>query len=430
MHQQLGLVAQQDMFDNGQPQTGPPRSTRTPAIDAVKPLGQTRNMFRCNADAGVGDAELGLRSAAIGRYSAPLQADAAAFGGVAHRVADQVGQSRVQFLRAAPHRQVAVRLQFDLVPSARQRQRLGLELPEHGRHVDGQLCRRIGIALQPRKGQQILDQMPHPVGLGLHQVQHVQALGLVERHVAQGFDESAQHGQRSLDLVRDVRHEITAHRLGALELGDVLREQQLLSVAIWKDLHTQGELRMRPSPVHLQGLMETLPLQIGDEFRVADQMHRMLAQIALRIEAEMQRCGCIEPVDLVVLVEQHHPVGRHLQGLDETLQLGLFVSELAVPDAQLARGAIKHFSPGARAVRDRRRVGGLEPANETRQRQRVTPEHEEQHDQSAKRGASDPVQPSSQSGSQRHGQKDDGNTRSNRQHRVRSVKPVKVISEV
>ena len=180
---------------------------------------------------------------------------------------------------------------------------------QHGLHGYHQIGRRIGVTLQPGEGQQVFNQDAHAVGLALHQRQRLVAAGVVQRSVAQGFDEAGQHRQRCLDLVGHIGHEIPPHGLGPLELGDVLRKEQLLLVAIGKGLHAQREHVAPALPVHMQGFVETLRLQIRDEFRVADQVHRMLAQVALHVQAEMAGRGRVAPVDLVVRVEQQHPVG-------------------------------------------------------------------------------------------------------------------------
>src|SRR5262245_45069186 len=44
------LMAQQHMFDNGEPQSGTARFARTPTIDAVKTFGEPRNMLGSDAD--------------------------------------------------------------------------------------------------------------------------------------------------------------------------------------------------------------------------------------------------------------------------------------------------------------------------------------------------------------------------------------------
>ena len=51
----------------------------------------------------------------------------------------------------------------------------------------------------------------------------------VERQVAHRLDKAGQHRQRRADLVRHVGDEVAPHRLGALALGDVLRQNSLRS---------------------------------------------------------------------------------------------------------------------------------------------------------------------------------------------------------
>ncbi len=404
------------MLGDRQPQPGTARLARTSTIDTVEALGQPRNMLRGNADTGVAHAELCVAGLAVDQNGVPCQADGAAVRGVAHRVADQIGERGMQLLRATAHPQIGTRFHLDLMPSAGQRLRLVLVLRHHRRHVDDHFGRRIGIALQPRQHKQIVHQMPHAVGLGLHHVEHAQALGFVERHVAHGFDEPPQHGQRGLDLMRHIGHEIAAHRLGALELRDVLRQQQFLLIAVGKDLHAQRELRPRTCAVHVQGLVKVRRLEIGDKLGGANQVHRMLAKIALRVQTEVLRRSGVAPVDLVVFIEQNHPVGRDLQRLDEAVQLGLLVAQTPRPQPQLTRCPVKHFGPGARAIGHRCHFGRLEPADQSRQRDGITRHRADEHQQRRHHGARAPVDQSPNSCGHQNQQQDKGDAPGDRDH--------------
>ena len=99
---ELRLVAQKHVLDDGEPQTGAAGRARAAAVDAVEALGQARNVFGGDADAGVGDGEL-----AAFRAHPPVERHATAVGRIAHRIADQVAEGADQLVPAAESRSPA-----------------------------------------------------------------------------------------------------------------------------------------------------------------------------------------------------------------------------------------------------------------------------------------------------------------------------------
>src|SRR5437762_2777866 len=83
--------------DDGETQPGAAGRARSRPIDAIEPLGEPRQMFRPDADAGVGDGENALP---VGRHP-PRQRDRASRGRVADRVGDQVAESTCELVAAA-----------------------------------------------------------------------------------------------------------------------------------------------------------------------------------------------------------------------------------------------------------------------------------------------------------------------------------------
>ena len=93
---QHSAVALHDMLDDRQPQTRTPRFARATAVNPVETLGQPGNMLRRNAGPGIPH---GKDATSIGE-NMPLHCDAPARRGVAHRIADQIGQRALQLLHA------------------------------------------------------------------------------------------------------------------------------------------------------------------------------------------------------------------------------------------------------------------------------------------------------------------------------------------
>src|SRR5690606_13689532 len=89
------LVQAEHVLDDRQAEAGAALLARAAGRDPVEALGQARQVVARDAEAGVGHRE--YRAAA--RAARERDGDAPALGGVAHRVADQVGEGTVQFAR-------------------------------------------------------------------------------------------------------------------------------------------------------------------------------------------------------------------------------------------------------------------------------------------------------------------------------------------
>lgn len=76
----------------------------------------------------------------------------------------------------------------------------------------------------------------------------------------------------------------------------------------------------------------------------------MLQQVALGIDAELRRRGLVAPLDAALLVEQHHAVGRGLDGGQEFLQPVLGLAGLLFAVAQQLADALGQFAPHADAA--------------------------------------------------------------------------------
>ncbi|EGJ10599.1 hypothetical protein RBXJA2T_09742 [Rubrivivax benzoatilyticus JA2 = ATCC BAA-35] len=112
------------------PQPGAAGLARAAAVDAVETFGQPRQVLARDADAGVGDLDLGAAVVA----GVKTQVDAAAFGRVAHGVADEVADRAEQLGLAAGDLEVLAAGGVDLVAAGRQRAAVGLGAAQQRGH--------------------------------------------------------------------------------------------------------------------------------------------------------------------------------------------------------------------------------------------------------------------------------------------------------
>src|SRR5690606_37663241 len=136
---QLRLVQAEHVLDAGQAQAGAAALARAAGGHEVEALGESRQVLRCDALAGVGVRQLG---AAVGR-AGQADADAATGRGVSRRAANQVRERAVQLVLGAG--QVGLRdvLDADLVRALARCLGLALQRRQQGRHRYGLLRPRI-----------------------------------------------------------------------------------------------------------------------------------------------------------------------------------------------------------------------------------------------------------------------------------------------
>src|SRR3954465_9532035 len=89
-----------------------PALARAPAIDAIEPLGEPRQVLGGDADAGVLDGE-----ARAVRCRVPHDSNGPAFGRIANRVADQIAEGAGELLLAADEIQPGRRQDLDSMAS-------------------------------------------------------------------------------------------------------------------------------------------------------------------------------------------------------------------------------------------------------------------------------------------------------------------------
>jgi hypothetical protein len=155
--------------------------------------------------------------------------------------------------------------------------------------------------------------------LFLHQLQEARALPIVELQLLQGLDESADDGQRRLELVRDVGDEVAAHARHGFHLRDVARDQELLGDAERNDLdgerHPGIALRLDDDAARV-----VVAFDVTHELRLAHEVHERRALVLSEIEAEEGLRALVRPLDAIGRIEHHHAVGngfgRALEALD------------------------------------------------------------------------------------------------------------------
>src|SRR5688572_14469919 len=128
------FVARERVLRDGEAE---PRATglaRAAAIDAIKALGEPRNVLRFDADAGVFDAE----ARAIGRFL-PGKGHSSAEGRVTDGVRYQIAERARELAFDAEQIGFAFLLEHDRVPSAGQRFGIALQPPDERAHGHARL---------------------------------------------------------------------------------------------------------------------------------------------------------------------------------------------------------------------------------------------------------------------------------------------------
>ncbi|MNM75540.1 hypothetical protein D3C81_873310 [compost metagenome] len=369
------MVARQDVLDDGQSQTGTARVARAAAVHAVEPLGQARDVLGCNAQPRIAD-----RKHRMPVGIAQPDRNPPAVRRVAHRVRHQIAQRRQQLaLRPAQHH-ACVDLRSDLVAALRQRLRIVHEVGRQRTHVYAVLCRRLHIALQFGQRQQVFDNALHAHRLHQHQVHVAPAVFLGHRQVAHRLQEAGKHGQRRLQFMRHIGHEIAPHGFGVFHLGDVLRQHELAALAVRKDLDRGDVALVLAHVAHDQRFVVAFSGQILDELGAADQVRDALAHIAPRVQAEMLLGHAVAPFDLVGVVQHQHTVRRCLDGLDKARVLLLHLEHLRAPALDQPMQPVIDLAPEPQRARDFAIGGGVEHLPQPVDLEQVVAKLQEQRD--------------------------------------------------
>jgi hypothetical protein len=339
-HLEFATVARHDVLDDRQAEPGAAGLARATAVDAVEAFGQPWQMLAGDADAGVAHLE---DCAAVRIALQPARRDAPPIGRVAHGIAQQIAHGAGEFVVDARHLEPRLRIELHLMAPCRQQ----FGLTEHARHQrlrgDPSIGRWARAAFELGQRQQIVDQRLDAISLLTHQGQHPRLLGCRQRHTGQRVDEARQHRQRRANLVRDVGDEVASHRLQALAVGDVLRQQQFLTVAVGPHHDLDGRAPARAGNLHRR--VERPFLQAPHERRCAQQVGHRLLQVASGIESEMVCSAGIAPVDTLLRIEQQDTVGRRVDRAQEVLQTIVLRRRSLLAQAQRSFDAVARFTP-------------------------------------------------------------------------------------
>ena len=114
------------------------------------------------------------------------------------------------------------------------------------------------------------------------------ALALVELEVLHRLDEAADHGQRCLELVRDVGDEVAPHARDRLELRDVARQQQRSRRCRTARAEATACAALADRRSTTIDSRVVAGLDVGEELGLAHEVHDRLAAILRGIEAELR----------------------------------------------------------------------------------------------------------------------------------------------
>ena len=127
----MALMANQHMLDDGKPEAGASRGGAAALVDAVEALGQARQVDRVDAVPVIFHLD---QQALVIRL--PAQGDMAVFGGVAHRIEDQIRDRAAQLLLLTAQRQAGIGLDGEGVAPLGQAFGVVADMAEQGAHVD------------------------------------------------------------------------------------------------------------------------------------------------------------------------------------------------------------------------------------------------------------------------------------------------------
>ncbi len=209
-----------EVLDDGEAEARPAERPRAGGVHPVEPLEDARQVFAGDADPGVADLDLdAARSRGGGDGDVP------AVGRVADGVVEHVEQRLARRLWVGDQRRAAHRA------GERQPRRVGPRLErapdlfDQRRQRYALRARRPGARLDAREVEQVVHQLLHAPRVGQHLRHEIAAY--LRRHVlaGEGLRVAANHGERRLQLVRHVGHEVPPDRLEPPQPGDVVQDQ-------------------------------------------------------------------------------------------------------------------------------------------------------------------------------------------------------------
>ena len=181
------------MLHERQAQAGAALGAAFSDIDAIKPLGQPRQMFRRNAGPVVPDRHDGVASCGGRGFARERDVDTLARCAIFQGILDQVFEHPNEFVAVARNDERACLvgdLDFDVPLTCKRRQAVGNLVDDH--HEIGRVVgMNVGLLLDSRQRQQVVDEARHAGRLFLHDGKKAIARRrIVARRALQRFDEA------------------------------------------------------------------------------------------------------------------------------------------------------------------------------------------------------------------------------------------------
>ena len=303
----------EDVLDDGEPEAGAAGGAGAALVDPVETLGEPRQVLQGDALAVVRHAELGAV-----RVLLPADAEMGAGRGVVDGIMDQVGEGAAQFDRIAHEQQVGIDGGLD--PVAARAQCLGLV--ENGLqfrgHVHGPMRSVLIVHLQPREGQQVVDDGAHAPGLVLHECERLAMVGRGGRGVREILQKPGNDRERGAQFMRGVGHEVAPDHVQVIEVGHVPRDQQTLALVRAEGGDAQGQ---REGAVVLGGDIQGVPVfpdldEVG-QVRLGEQVRQPPALVPWPVDVEQGGGGGVGPFDALQLVQDDQGVRQGVRRLAE-----------------------------------------------------------------------------------------------------------------
>ena len=153
------------------------------------------------------------------------------------------------------------------------------------RNIHRLFARRIAFGFQSRQRQQILDQRLHAFRLIAHQRHRSADQFRIRRfHVGNGFEKTADYGERRAQFVRYIGHKIAAHGFNTLAIRDVAADNQFAVFLVRHNQYRQHQI----TAVRTHG--ERIGVTVAKRFRklrLPHQMRHQLPEVTFGIESEM-----------------------------------------------------------------------------------------------------------------------------------------------
>ncbi len=305
-----------DVLDDGQTKPGTAHRPAPRLVTAVKALKEPRQMLCGNAATGIPDRD--RNRAAIAVFSGQAGGDgddvipAAVFDGIDQQIDDRLLEQGMVHRHQDIFR--AVDNQADTDPAGLDLAGLGRRLQDHPQRPFLQMdIADTRFLLDPRQGQQIVDDRIQPIGLAQHHLQELDRIfAVIDGTVEEGFDITADRGDRGPQLVGDIGDEVTTDGLEPPQFGHIVDDHQCADLP--------GLAVIEGDNADLQEFLTVLFLEDDFIFDRSDSRGQHPADLFLQIDMADNRLQQISPVRLPV-VNTEQAGGGGVDADDPLLQI-------------------------------------------------------------------------------------------------------------